>query len=54
VHVNPSAGTVAILLTQVAADGPVAPDWMRGFWRYTAGACGRPHANRAKLCLHPC
>jgi CubicO group peptidase (beta-lactamase class C family) len=38
-HVNPSAGTVAILLTQVAADSPVAPGWMRDFWRYTAAAC---------------
>lgn len=37
-HVNPSAGTVAILLTQVAADSPVAPGWMRDFWRYMAGA----------------
>jgi CubicO group peptidase (beta-lactamase class C family) len=38
-HITPSAGTVAILLTQVAADSPVAPDWMRDFWRYAAGAC---------------
>jgi CubicO group peptidase (beta-lactamase class C family) len=38
-HVNPSAGTVAILLTQVAADSPVAPGWMREFWRYTTDAC---------------
>ena len=37
-HINPSAGTVAILLTQVAADSPVAPGWMRDFWRYPAGA----------------
>jgi hypothetical protein len=29
---------VAILLTQVAADSPVAPDWMRDFWRYAASA----------------
>ncbi len=21
------------------ADSPVAPGWMRDFWRYTAGAC---------------
>ena len=35
-HINPSAGTVAILLTQVAADGPVPPEWMRDFWRYAA------------------
>ena len=38
-HITPSAGTVAILLTQVAADSPVAPGWMRDFWRYTADAC---------------
>jgi CubicO group peptidase (beta-lactamase class C family) len=37
-HVTPSVGTVAILLTQVAADSPVAPGWMRDFWRYAAGA----------------
>jgi CubicO group peptidase (beta-lactamase class C family) len=37
-HIIPSAGTVAILLTQVAADSPVAPDWMRDFWRYAADA----------------
>jgi len=38
-HIIPSAGTIAILLTQVAADSPVAPAWMRDFWRYAAGAC---------------
>ena len=38
-HVTPSAGTIAILLTQVAADSPVAPGWMRDFWRYAARAC---------------
>ena len=37
-HVTPSAGTVAIMLAQVAADSPVPPGWMRDFWRYTAGA----------------
>jgi CubicO group peptidase (beta-lactamase class C family) len=36
-HITPSTGTVAILLTQVAADGPTAPEWMRAFWRYVAG-----------------
>jgi CubicO group peptidase (beta-lactamase class C family) len=36
-HIDPSAGTVAILLTQVATDGPVASPWMREFWRYAAG-----------------
>ena len=35
-HITPSTGTVAILLTQVAADSPTAPEWMRGFWRYAA------------------
>jgi CubicO group peptidase (beta-lactamase class C family) len=37
-HITPSDGTVAILLTQVAADSPVPPEWMRDFWRYTAAA----------------
>jgi CubicO group peptidase (beta-lactamase class C family) len=37
-HITPSTGTVAILLTQVAADSPVPPDWMRDFWRYAARA----------------
>jgi len=36
-HITPSTGTVAILLTQVAADGPVPPEWMRDFWRYAGG-----------------
>jgi CubicO group peptidase (beta-lactamase class C family) len=35
-HITPSTGTVAILLTQVAADDPTAPEWMRAFWRYVA------------------
>ena len=38
-HIIPSAGTVAILLTQVAADSPVAPGWLREFWQYTADVC---------------
>jgi len=37
-HITPSAGTVAILLAQVASEGPVAPEWMRDFWRYAANA----------------
>ena len=37
-HLIPSAGSVAILLTQVAADSPVPQEWMRDFWRYAAGA----------------
>ena len=36
-HITPASGTVAILLAQVAADGPVSPQWMRDFWRYAAG-----------------
>lgn len=35
-HITPSTGTVAILLTQVATDGPTPPEWMRAFWRYAA------------------
>ena len=35
-HITPSTGTAAILLTQVAADSPVPPQWMRDFWRYAA------------------
>jgi len=31
-------GPVAILLTQVAADSPIPPEWMRNFWRYAATA----------------
>jgi CubicO group peptidase (beta-lactamase class C family) len=37
-HITPSTGTVAILFTQVAADSPVPPAWMRDFWRYVASA----------------
>jgi CubicO group peptidase (beta-lactamase class C family) len=35
-HVVPSTGTVAVLLTQVGADSPVPPEWMRDFWREAA------------------
>jgi len=35
-HITPSTETVAILLTQVAADSPTPPEWMRAFWRYAA------------------
>jgi CubicO group peptidase (beta-lactamase class C family) len=38
-HITPSTGMAAILLTQVAADSPVPPQWMRDFWRYAADAC---------------
>jgi CubicO group peptidase (beta-lactamase class C family) len=37
-HITPSTGTVAILLTQVAADSPVPPQWMRDFWQYATSA----------------
>lgn len=35
-HITASAAIVSILLTQVAADSPVPPEWMRDFWRYAA------------------
>ena len=35
-HITPSRGTIAVLLTQVGADSPTAPEWMRAFWRYAA------------------
>ena len=37
-YITPSTGSVAILLTQVAADSPVPVEWMPDFWRYTANA----------------
>ena len=37
-HITSSTAVVAILLTQVAADSPTAPEWMRDFWRYAASA----------------
>ncbi|MET9927638.1 MULTISPECIES: serine hydrolase domain-containing protein [unclassified Streptomyces] len=37
-HVIPSTGTVAVLLTQLELAGPVAPQLMRDFWTYAAGA----------------
>jgi CubicO group peptidase (beta-lactamase class C family) len=36
-HIVPDTGSVAILLTQVGADSPVTPQWMRDFWQYAAG-----------------
>jgi CubicO group peptidase (beta-lactamase class C family) len=36
-HITPSTETIAILFTQVAADGPTPPEWMRTFWQYAAG-----------------
>jgi CubicO group peptidase (beta-lactamase class C family) len=35
-HIVPSRGTVAILLTQVAAEDPVPPALMRDFWTHSA------------------
>jgi CubicO group peptidase (beta-lactamase class C family) len=35
-YVTASSGTVAVLFTQVAAQGPVSPAWMRDFWRLAA------------------
>lgn len=35
-HIVPATGTIAILLTQVGADSPVTPRWMRDFWTYAA------------------
>ena len=37
-YIVPSTGTIAILLTQVGPDGPVAPEWLYTFWRYAADA----------------
>jgi CubicO group peptidase (beta-lactamase class C family) len=37
-HVIPSAGSVAILLTQIAAEGPAASRYMNDFWAYAANA----------------
>jgi CubicO group peptidase (beta-lactamase class C family) len=37
-HIVPVTGMIAILLTQVGADSPVTPPWMRDFWTYAATA----------------
>jgi CubicO group peptidase (beta-lactamase class C family) len=37
-HFVPSTGSVAILLTQVAATSPIPPAIMRDFWGYAAGS----------------
>jgi CubicO group peptidase (beta-lactamase class C family) len=37
-HIVPATGMIAILLTQVGADSPVTPRWMRDFWAYAATA----------------
>jgi CubicO group peptidase (beta-lactamase class C family) len=34
-HVDLATGTVAVLCTQVGADSPVVPEWMRAFWALT-------------------
>ncbi len=39
-HVDPSRGTVAVLLTQLELDGPTAPPVMRDFWTYAADPAG--------------
>ena len=36
-HVQPSTGTVAVLLTQVQMGGPTPPPVMRRFWEYAFG-----------------
>jgi CubicO group peptidase (beta-lactamase class C family) len=52
--------TVAILLTQVAAESPVLPEWMRAFWRYAAmielagQAISKINWPRATSSLVPC
>jgi CubicO group peptidase (beta-lactamase class C family) len=35
-HITPATETIAILLTQVAADSPTPPEWMRTFWQYAS------------------
>ncbi|WP_433084178.1 serine hydrolase domain-containing protein [Dactylosporangium sp. CA-052675] len=35
-YVTPSTSTVAVLFTQLGADGPGLPAWVRDFWRYAA------------------
>ncbi|MFL6074385.1 MAG: serine hydrolase domain-containing protein [Mycobacteriales bacterium] len=35
-HLIPATGTVAVLLTQVAARSPAPARWIRDFWRYAA------------------
>ncbi|HKR71238.1 MAG TPA: serine hydrolase domain-containing protein [Streptosporangiaceae bacterium] len=37
-YIVPSQGTVSIMLTQVAAEGPAASQWLNGFWAYAASA----------------
>jgi CubicO group peptidase (beta-lactamase class C family) len=35
-HITTATETIAILLTQVAADSPTPPEWMRTFWQHAA------------------
>jgi CubicO group peptidase (beta-lactamase class C family) len=35
-HITPATEMIAILLTQVAADSPTPPEWMRTFWQYAS------------------
>ncbi len=35
-YLVPATGAITILLTQVAVDGPVPPEWLPDFWRCTA------------------
>ena len=37
-HITPATDTIAIMLAQVAADGPNVSDWMREFWQYAGTA----------------
>jgi CubicO group peptidase (beta-lactamase class C family) len=37
-HIVPSRGSVAILLTQMAAEGPAASQYLNDFWAYAASA----------------
>jgi CubicO group peptidase (beta-lactamase class C family) len=44
VHLTPSTGSVAILLSQLAMTGPTPTPMMRDFWRYAATTSGAPQA----------
>ncbi len=47
-HVEPSTGTVAVLLTQVQMAGPTPTPLMREFWQYAfGGRASRPRPARA-------
>lgn len=38
-HIIPASNTIAILLTQIATDGPTPSAYLPDFWRYAANAC---------------